>query len=187
MKDGSLRAADIKKGQLPTGPQGAAGPRGLPGATGADGPAGPGAVAIDLSPVNGANSAQVVLGEDLVFAVDCTGSAGQRRLYVGVGGTEQGDVQWTFVRSRDDAGASADIRPGGMALFLGPTVFGGIGYGQPDGTSTTGHYFRLHGSFVAQTPSGTTSVVLDALLDDRGTPGCARSRALRHPQAERPA
>ena len=204
IKDGSLKKGDFKAGQLPSGSPGATGPtgpsgpsgpsgpagvNGSPGAsgptgpqgptgpTGPSGPAGPGAFKLDMT-VPAGELAEVSLGGTFTVAVFCFGEATNRNMNVYArADLADGDVQFSIVRSKDDAAATPVT--GGKVLAPLDVIFTIGSDTQPGDTS--GHFYRAGGTVVLRSAAVVTTVVLDAFLENRSNQGTCYLRGTATP------
>jgi hypothetical protein len=174
----------------PQGPQGDLGPQGLPGAkgdkgdtgdTGPQGPqgdqgptgqAGPGATWINVSIPNNASTDRTVPGWTLRF--QCSGVATHRLFHLAVP-AGNGGIQLSGIKTIDDApGSTVPFATGSGTPNTG--IVAAIGVNHPNPNNTSGHFYRMNGSFVLHDGLGSTTVTYDMFLENRGDAGTCHFR-----------
>jgi hypothetical protein len=177
----------------PQGPQGDPGPQGLPGAkgdkgdkgdtgdTGPQGPqgdqgptgqAGPGATWINVSIPNNASTDRTVPGWTLRF--QCSGVSTHRLFHLAVP-AGNGGIQLSGIKTIDDApGSTVPFATGSGTPNTG--IVAAIGVNHPNPNNTSGHFYRMNGSFVLHDGLGSTTVTYDMFLENRGDAGTCHFR-----------
>ena len=156
------------------------GPQGAPGQDGHDGqqgPPGPGATWLNVDLANNASTDRNVQGWTLRFV--CSGIVTHRLFHLAVP-NGAGGFQLSGIKTIDDApGATIPFATGSGLPNTG--IVAAIGVNHPNPNNTSGHFYRMNGSFVLHDGLGSTTVTYDMFLENRGNQGTCHFRGTATP------